>query len=134
MSRGVFFLERCQDLVNGSLTNINQHVRVRESLHRPDLITLHWRCQSIQWLATIVLLEDFTISDWGHAIIVKLQPPCFAVRLDECEVMATMKITGMHQHAVQLVHPWVRSVCSLVEEFAEINLEWEFVAIVDLSE
>lgn len=134
MSRRVLVLPWCKDFVDRTLTDVHQHVCVRETLHRTNLSALHrWDRAAVHDLATIVLFENFPISDGGDAVVVELQPPCLAVRLDESKVMAAVEITGVHEHTVQLIHPWVCTVCTLLEELAQVNLVGEFMTIVYLG-
>lgn len=132
VGRCILLLERREDLVHHTFANVDQHVCVGEALHGPYLIPLHWRNKTIEWLSTVVLLKNLAIGDGRDAVIVELQPPSVVVRLDEREVVTTMKITGMYEDTVELVHPWLGPVRCLVQEFTQVDFEWELVTIIDL--
>lgn len=133
MSRRVFVLPRCENVVDRALTDVYQHVCVCESLHGTDLVPLHRRYHTVVHLTAEVFFEDLPISDGCYAVVVELEPPCLAIRLDQGEVVSAMEVARVHEHAVQLVHPGVCPVRSLVEELAQVNFEGELVAIIDLG-
>lgn len=133
MRRCIFFLERCQYLVDRNLANVHQHVSVRETLHGANLIALQRLWNAVQRFATIVLLQHFAISHRSHTIIVELEPSRVAIWLYQSKVVSTIHVTGMDQDTMQLVYPVLRLGWALVDKFSEIDLEREFVAIVDLQ-
>ena len=132
MSRRVFILPRCENLIQCTLTDVHQHVSVREALHRTNLVALHRWHEAVQRLAAVVLLQNLPVGHRRHTIIVELEPPCLPVGLDQRKVVTTMEITGVDEYTMQLVHPRLGLICSLIKELLEINLEGELVAVVDL--
>ena len=104
MGRSVFLGKWYQNLVNGALANIHQHVCVGESLDGPSLVSLvRWKYIAVQWLATIVLLQDLFVGNGGDAIIIELEPPSIPIWLDKRKVVATMQITRVNEDAMQFV-------------------------------
>ena len=45
--------------------------------------------------------------------------------------MSAVEVTGVYKHSVELVDPGTRLV-RILEEFAEVDFEGEFMSIVDL--
>jgi len=133
MRRCILVLERCQYLVDRNLADVHQHVSVREAFHGANLIALQRLWNAVQRFATIVLLQHFAISYRSHTIIVELEPSRVAIWLYQSKVVSTIHVTGMHQDAMQLVYPILRLGWALVDKFSEIDLEREFVAIVNLQ-
>lgn len=105
MGRGILFCEGWQHLRNLALADIDQHVRVSEPLHRPCLVSLESWHNAVQRLATIVLFQHLTIRHRRHPVVVKLEPSCVVIRLDESEVVAAVEITRVYKHTVKLVDP-----------------------------
>jgi len=97
------------------------------------LIALQWRNDAIQRFATIVLLQHLAIGDWGNFVIIKLQPSRLSIRLDKCEIMSTISVSGVHQNTMQLVVPLLRAIGVLVQELREVDLKWKFMTIIDLQ-
>ena len=96
------------------------------------MVALHWRDQAIERLTTIVLLKDLSVSDGGNSIVIELEPSSLPIRFDESEVVTAVQITRVNQDTMKLVDPGLGPVCRVVEEFVKVNLEREFVAVVDL--
>lgn len=134
MSRSVLLGKGCENFVDGGFSDIHQHVRIRESLHCPDLIALLWCRQTIKGLSAIVFLKHFLVSDWSHSVIVEFEPSGIPIRLDESKVMSAMQISGMHEYAMQFIDPvLILFWDGLVDVVLEVNLEREFVTVVDLE-
>ena len=133
MWRCIFFLERCQYLVDRCLADVYQHVSVREALHSADLIALQRLWNAVQGFATIVLLQHFTISHRSHTIVVKLEPSRVAIWLNQSKVVPAIHVTRMHQNAMELVHPVLRLGWTFVDKFSKVNFKREFVTIVNLQ-
>lgn len=105
--RGCVLLgEGWQHLIDLALADINQHVRIREPLHRPCLISLKSGHNAVQCLATIVLFQYFTVSHRRHPIVVELEPSSLVIRLDESEVVTAVEITRVDEYTMKLVDPW----------------------------
>jgi len=113
--------------------NVHQHVGVRESLHCPDLIPLCLGDDAVQWLTTIVFLQNLPVRHRCHPIVVEFEPPGIPIWFDECEVVSTMEVTGVYEYTVELVFPRFGPISGLVEEFVKVDFEGEFEAIVDLQ-
>lgn len=105
MRWGVFVFPRCKNVVDAGFAHIYQHVCVGKSLHSPNLIALHGRRDSIERLATIVLFENLAVSYRCYPVIIKLQPACLAIWLDESKVVSAVQIPRVHKNTVQLVDP-----------------------------
>ena len=131
--RGSVFLgERGQHLIDRCITDVHQHVGVREPLHRPNLIPLCLGDNTVQRLPTVVLLQNLPVCHRRHPIVVEFEPPSIPVWFDEGEVVSAVEVTRVYEYTVKLVFPRFGPVGRLVEEFVKINLEGEFEAIVDL--
>lgn len=134
MWRGVLLCERSQYFINSGLSDVYQHVCVRKPFHGSCLVSLGRRQHTI-WtrrFSTIVLLQDLAVCYRSHAIVIIFEPAGFTIGLDEGKIMATMEITGMHKHTMQLVYPRLRSGYGFIKKFAKVNFKWEFMSVIDL--
>jgi hypothetical protein len=144
MLRHVLRRDGRKDLVDAACANVDQHVRVGESLHR----ALHLRLggglsvRLLSWvtvrrdgtLAAEVVLEDFAIRDGDDAVIVEAEPASVGRRLDENEVVTAVNVTGMDEDAMQLVEVRFGAIGALGEVGLDVDLERELVTVVDLCE
>lgn len=46
--------------------------------------------------------------------------------------MSAMEVTRMNENTMKFINPWLRLVSSIVQELGKVNLEGEFVSIIDL--
>ena len=94
----VLFSERCQHLVDGRIPDVDQHVRVRESLHRvTSLITLLNLGQCpIHDLPSVVLLQNFLVSDGRDTVIIVFKPACLPIWLDKSKIVPAVQVAGVH--------------------------------------
>lgn len=105
MWRRVLILPWRQDLINRTLANVHEHVRVREALHRAHLVSLHGWYEAIEGLAAVVLFQNLTVGHGSHAIVVELEPPCLAIGLDQSEIVATVEVSRVDEDTMELVNP-----------------------------
>ena len=132
MRGSIFLSERRQDLIDRRVADVHQHVGIGEPLHRPDLIPLCLGDDPVQWLSTIVLLQNFLIRHRRHPIVVEFEPPGLPIWFNKSEVVSAVEVTGVYKYTVKLVLRGFGPVSGLVEEFVKVNFEGKFEAIVDL--
>jgi hypothetical protein len=130
--RSVFFGEWCQDLIDCGLADVHQHIGVCKPFHRPDLVPLCLRDNTVQRLSTIILLQNLAVRHRRHPIVVEFEPPGVSVWFDESEVVPTVEVAGVNEDTVEVVLAGLGPVSRFVEEFVEVDFEGEFEAIVDL--
>ena len=100
MGWGVLVFPWGQDFVNRAFTDVDEHVCIGKALHRAHLIPLHRRNDAIENFAAVVLFQNLPISYGRYTVVVKLQPPCFTIGLDQCEVVSAMKVTGVNEYTM----------------------------------
>jgi len=100
MCRCILFLEWWQHVIRECLSDVYQHVRVREPLHRANLIPLQRRRNAIEDFSAEILLKNLAVCHGCDPVIVKLEPPCSGIRFDASEVVTAMEIPGVNEHAM----------------------------------
>lgn len=132
--RSVFLGERSKDFVHRRFANVHKHVCIGESLHGTLLISLAVENSNTvrSRLATIIFFQHLTIRHRRDAVVVELEPPSFAIRFNKCKVVTSMQIAGVDKHSSEFVYPGLGCVGTFVEEFAQIDREREFKAIINL--
>jgi hypothetical protein len=103
----ILFLEWWQYVIRECLPDVYQHVRVREPLHRSNLIPLQRRRNAIEDFAAVILLKDLAVCHRRDPVIVELEPPASGIRFDTSEVMSAMEIPGVNEHTMKFVDPWL---------------------------
>lgn len=124
-----------EDLRDLGLANVDEHVSVREPLHRALERRLRRRmCRAVrsETLATKVVLEDLAIGNRDDAIVVEAEPATLGGGLDVDKVVAAVDVARVDEDAVELVVVALRAVGRVGEVLTQVNLEGVLVAVVDL--
>ena len=79
--------------------DVNQHVRVRESLLHAILAGYDIISTKI---ASIVVLVDVLFRHRDHPIVIKLEPLAIGLWLQERAVVASMNVSNMYKHAARV--------------------------------
>jgi hypothetical protein len=134
MVRRVGLRKRRQDSRQLGLLDVYQHVGVGKLFQTPRLLSLMLGHQTIDRVATIIVLEDLFVRHWCHAIIVELEPPSVLLGLDERKVVPAVQVARVDEDTVQVI-PVVLVLGGrrVVQELAEVDGEGEFVAVIDLQ-
>ena len=134
MSRCISLGEWCEDIVNSALADVHQHVRIREALDGSELLIPRLdRGIPVGRFATIVIFKDLLVRHGSNAIIIILEPFSLPIRLDKSKVVSAMQIARVNEDAMQAVEVRFGPVRGLVQVLLEVDLEGEFVPIVDLE-
>ena len=100
-----------EDIVDSALADVHQHVRIREALDGPNLLSPCLdRSITVGRFATIVIFKDFLVCHGCNAIIVKLKPSGFSIGLNQSEIVSAVQIARVDEDAVQVVEVRFRSV------------------------
>ena len=92
MRRSVFFSKWSKYVINLRLSDVHQHVCIREAFHGTNLIALSECRYSVKGFTAVVLLQNFTVGYWCDSIVIVFEPACFAVWFDKSKVVATMEV------------------------------------------
>jgi hypothetical protein len=114
MWRCDLIIPRRQHKIRLRLTDIDQHIRIREPLHRAYLSTLRGGQSTMQRLATKVLFRHLLIRHRCHAVVIELEPARLPVGLDVRKVVTAVQVTRVDEDAYEFVYPRFRPVCGLV--------------------
>lgn len=138
MRRGVGLGEGLENLVDGALSDVDQHVGVGEPLRGSSCVIVVVVSRLVPSgrgeFSSVVVLENLLVGDGGDSVVVVLEPLSVLLRLDQGEVVSAVKVSGVDEDSVKLVDVVVVSLGVLVEVLSEVELEGELVTVVDLVE